>query len=794
MAVTATGVNLNPESGGAPMPAEHICIRGIVQGVGFRPTVWRLAQTYKLRGWVLNSSLGVEIFAWASTRAIDQFLQELQQTLPPLAYLETLTRTPIKTASAAPSDFTIRFSTYGQIDTGITADAASCQHCIDDIHNRANRRYRYPFTNCTHCGPRLSIVEAIPYDRGNTSMKTFTLCRQCQQEYDNPDDRRFHAQPNACPNCGPKMWLEDRQGRFVDCAQYTDEIEMAAALIRRGLIVAVKGIGGIQLACDASNEDAVRELRTRKFRRDKALALMAQGIDMVSQFATVNAAEKALLLSTASPIVVVQKSGLALAQNIAFEQNTLGFMLPYSPLHVLLMKNMTSPIVLTSGNRSEEPQVINNEDARQQLNQIADYFLLHDRPIVSRLDDSVVIISADKPRVLRRARGYTPKQLQLPEGFGNSTGILAMGADLKNTFCILKNGKAIVSQHIGDLENLKTHQEYQHNLLLYRQLYDFEPELIAFDKHPGYHSSKLGQSLAKNNLNRTVKVQHHHAHIASCMAEHGMPREAPPALGIALDGLGFGDDGTLWGGEFLLTNYTSCQRLASFNPVAMPGGSQSNIEPWRNTFAQLVATGRWQAIQKKYSQVDIVCFLQKQPLALMESMIKANINSPLSSSAGRLFDAVAAALNICRQKNNFEGQAAIALQATATSEFGAQRSHAYAFSIQQHETRLVIDWTPLWLELLEDLANAIPNTKIAARFHHSVANAVVAVVEKLLSTHVFNKVVLSGGVMQNPLLLEQINTSLTNKNICVLIPEKFPANDGGLSLGQAVIAAAQCSR
>ena len=579
--------------------------------------------------------------------------------------------------------------------------------------------------------------------------------------------------------------MEDKDGKRLTSDADCDVIETAARLIRQGHIVAIKGIGGIHLACDAGNDVAVDTLRQRKHRYHKALALMASDIDMIIRFAEVNETEKGLLQDRAAPIVVLKKTGQALAVGIAPGQNTLGFMLPYTPLHYLLMQNMTRPMVLTSGNRSDEPQVIDNQEAQQRLQHIADYYLLHDRNIVNRLDDSVLRVTNNKPHFLRRARGYAPLPIVLPDDFSNSSGILAMGGELKNTFCLLKQGKAILSQHMGDLEDASTYRDYRHNLQLYRQLFDFQPTVIAVDSHPDYLSTQLGRTMAEEAGIALLEVQHHHAHIVACLAEYGWPLGGGKVLGVALDGLGLGADGTIWGGEFLLADYCRFERVGHFQPVPMLGGTQAIREPWRNTFAHLRYTLDWDRIAKDYANLEIVRFLQSKPLAVLETMLQKGLNSPLASSTGRLFDAVAAAVGVCRESVSFEGQAAIELEALASEHFVQQADDAYGFECQDG----CLNWTPLWLSLLEDLSAGVEPGIISARFHHDVAIAVAETAVRLCAEHKLQTVVLNGGVFQNRLLLEQTCLLLKEHGLTVLTSVEVPANDGGLSLGQAIIAA-----
>ncbi len=766
------------------MIGEIVRITGTVQGVGFRPTVWRLAGACGIVGRVWNDSAGVVIQAWGSSDAMDEFVARIETEPPPLARIESVTRIPLDDGESAPDDFQILMSQSGAARTSVSADTAVCPQCLEEVFDPNNRRYRYPFTNCTHCGPRLSIISAIPYDRANTSMEKFTLCKQCRKEYEKPTDRRFHAQPNACADCGPQLWLEDNRCDRLAEDEGRDAIQTAARLIRDGNIVAIKGIGGIHLACDAANESAVNTLRKRKGRFHKPFALMAKDVEMVSRYVELNVAETAMLQHRSSPIVVLQAAGELLASGIAPGQNSFGFMLPYTPMHHLLMLELDGPIVLTSGNRSEEPQCIENLDAHRRLGEIADYYLLHDRAIVNRLDDSVVRLVDDKPRFLRRARGYAPQSILLPQDFAVAPNILAMGGELKNTFCLLQQGRATVSQHMGDLEDASTYQDYQNNLQLYRRLFDFDPQVIVVDRHPDYLSSKLGHSMATENGVQLLEVQHHHAHIAACMAEYGLPLDTGKVIGVALDGLGYGEDGSFWGGEFLLADYSGFERVAHFQSVPMLGGAQAIHEPWRNTFAHLVTSLGWDLVCADYSDLEIVAYLQEKPVSNLMTMAEQGINSPMTSSAGRLFDAVAAALGVCRNSAGYEGQAAIELEALASPQFKQQSDYAYGFVLEDG----TINWSPLWKALLGDLRAKVDSTVIAARFHHAVVAAVAQTATALCRQHDTNTVVLSGGVFQNLLLLQRTSQLLRSQGLTPLAPQKLPANDGGISLGQAVIA------
>jgi len=771
--------------------AISIRIRGLVQGVGFRPFVWHLATQLGITGTVCNDSEGVLIHARGDSAVLETFQQQIMAQAPPLARIDSMQCSALQ-VSPSPTTFTISASRDGgRATAAVTPDAATCPHCLTDILTPSARHYDYPFTSCTYCGPRLSIVHAIPYDRANTSMAPFRMCAACQAEYDDPSHRRFHAQTDACPACGPQLWLEDSSGSSLPLTSSAQIISKAAALLQAGHILAIKGVGGIHLAVDAGSNSAVNRLRALKLRYDKPFALMATDIETIARHAVIGKSEAQLLASTAAPIVLLERNpvGEQLPEAVAPGQSRLGFMLPYSPLHTLLMRHLKRPIVLTSGNRSHEPQCIDNDDARHRLTGIADYFLLHNRDIINRLDDSVTVVMAGKPRLLRRARGYAPAPVLLHESFADAPAVLAMGGELKNTFCQLVDGQAVVSQHLGDLEHAETHADYRQTLDLYAQMFDFKPEAIAVDMHPDYFSTRHGQQMADASGLPLLAVQHHHAHIAAVLAEHRMPIDSTPVLGIALDGLGFGDDGTLWGGEFLLADYTCYKRLGCFQPLPMPGGTQAIREPWRNTFAHLHALGRAD-IEADFSDLDIVRFLSGKPLHLLHSMIEKKLNTPLSSSCGRLFDAVAAALGICRERASYEGQAAIELECLAQTAFSGERS-AYPYRLETAAESIArIYWQPMWLALLNDLQKGTDRAIIAARFHLTVSAAVSTLAAQLCHQNGLQTVVLCGGAFQNRLLLEAVSSALRNSGYQVLIAKQVPINDGGLALGQAVVAAA----
>lgn len=763
-----------------PFSALKFRVRGLVQGVGFRPFVWRLAHDLDLAGHVLNDGEGVEITVWGSSEALDSFAMRLKTDAPPLARVDAVSFEPLD-AGAPPETFNIVESANTDIQTGIVPDAATCPACRAEIFDPSNRRFGYAFTNCTHCGPRLSIIKAIPYDRAQTSMQAFEMCPDCAREYLDPADRRFHAQPNACPVCGPQLWLEDTKGnRFLG-----DAIVEAARRLKAGEIGAIKGIGGFHLACDATSEGAVAELRRRKHRPSKPLALMAGTVEGVRRFATVTDAEEALLESSVAPIVLLEMAGNPLAPDIAPEQRRVGFMLAYTPLHHLLMARLDIPIVLTSGNLSEEPQAIDNADARARLSGIADFFVMHDRDIVNRLDDSVTRVDLPGVQVLRRGRGLAPATLHPGPGFAQTPRVLAMGGGLKSAFCLMRDGEAILSQHIGDLENAATYADYRKSLALYRNLYRFAPEIIAVDQHPDYLSTRWGEELAAETGARIVRVQHHHAHLASCLADNHVAPDNDRTIGIVLDGLGFGSDGTIWGGEILVGGYRSFDRLGHFDPVPQPGGDRAQREPWRNLVAQLsVAFGPGWLDHVAGTASEA---LAGKPLDLIASMMARSVNAPLTSSAGRLFDAVAAALGISFEQQDFEGQAAMALEALATSHVAG--AGAYPATIARRGNARCLIWQPLWQSLFDDMGKGIDRGVIAARFHNGLSDALSGLTATLASDTGISRVALSGGVMQNRLLLAGLHSRLSAGGFEVLVQRDAPANDGGLALGQAVIAA-----
>jgi hydrogenase maturation protein HypF len=772
-----------------PPVAVEIRVRGCVQGVGFRPAVWRIARDLGLDGDVSNDGEGVLIRARGAAPGLKALLERIEREPPPLAQIDNIEIGDF--AGGLPSGFHIAASRPGAARTRVSPDAAICPACAAEVLDRRERRHRYPFATCTHCGPRLSIVVGIPYDRARTTMAGFGLCEACLAEYRNPADRRFHAQAVACPVCGPRVVLRRIDGTPGEVPA-GDAAEAAARLIRVGEIVAIKGLGGYHLACDATDAAAVARLRRLKHRDAKPFALMARDLRTIRRFCTVAPEEERALTSPQAPIVVLRADGRErLPDSVAPGLSTLGFMLPTTPLHLLVMDGLDDPAVMTSGNRSDEPQVTDDDELPARLGGIAAYALMHDRRIANRLDDPVLRAMAGRPRLLRRARGYAPAPVALPPGFEKAPDILAMGGELKATFCLVKDGQAILSQHQGDLEHPAAFDDYRRNLAFYRDLFDHRPVALATDLHPEYLSAKLGREEARDAGLPLVEVQHHHAHIASCLAENARPLTAPAVLGVALDGLGWGDDGTIWGGEFLLADYRGYRRLASLAPVAMPGGAAALREPWRNLYAHLARSIGWGELTGSFGRLDLSADLSARPLQLLEAMIARNLNSPPASSCGRLFDAVAAALGICREHQVYEGEAAMRLEAIV-DETALDDAQGYPFATAGTKGLLTIEPRPMWHALLCDLAEHTSPPVVAARFHQGIAAAITAMAGTLANRGArFDTVALSGGCFQNRILFEQTLGGLQALGFTVLTHARVPANDGGLALGQATIAAAR---
>ncbi|MEC7761639.1 MAG: carbamoyltransferase HypF [Pseudomonadota bacterium] len=732
----------------------RIRVRGQVQGVGFRPFVWTLARELGLRGRVLNDAEGVLVFACGE--GLDLFEARIATDAPPLARVDAVEG--VDWDEAWPEGFEIAASGGPGAETRVTPDAATCDACREEVAGRG-RRGGYAFTNCTHCGPRFTIIEGLPYDRALTTMAPFEMCADCAADYADPADRRFHAQPIACPVCGPRLWYEE------DGAVTGDPIALAAERLRAGGIVAVKGLGGFHLACDATDPRALAELRRRKRRPAKPFALMGTEA-MVAAHAVASDEDWALLRDPAAPIVLLTRGDGPLPDAVAPGQPVLGWMLPYTPLHHLLIEAVGRPLVMTSGNMSGEPQVIGNDEARDKLGVFVDGCLMHDRAIARRLDDSVERMTPAGPMVLRRARGRVPGTLPLPEGFEEAPQVLAMGGQMKAAICLTKNGQALLGHHLGELDEALTWEAYQQALADYGDLFDHAPEVVAIDLHPGYRATRAGEELGLP----VERVQHHHAHLASAMGENGWGLNDGLVAGIVLDGLGLGDDDTIWGGELLLGDYRGYERIASLKPAPLPGGDAANREPWRNLLVRLDAAGLGARADEMMTDL---------PRDTLRIAVARGVNAPLSSSAGRLFDAFAAALGLAPRAQSFEGEAAMALEAAAM--------RAGAVAPYPFETDgAVIDPAPMFAEW----ARAAESVEVAAaRFHEGLAKVFADRARTLVESGAARAVALSGGCLQNATLQAALLRHVGD--VPVLLHHKTPANDGGLALGQALIAAAR---
>ena len=745
-------------------------VEGTVQGVGFRPYVHRLAGELGLAGYVLNDSHGVLLEIEGDAEGVDEFLARLGPDAPRLALVERVTISD--RAAVGDTEFVIRPSPRGESpDAPVRADSATCEDCLRELFDPADRRFRYPFINCTNCGPRFTIVRGIPYDRPLTTMAGFEMCRRCRAEYEDPADRRFHAQPNACPECGPELSLHEPAGGGVEVE---DAIRAAAAALMEGLIVAVKGIGGFHLACRADDELAVTTLRRRKHREDKPFALMAPTLEAAASLVALGDEERALLSGPERPIVLATRlPGPPVAASVAPGAPELGVMLPYSPLHHLLLAETGSMLVMTSGNVSDEPIAFEDDDARERLAQIADLMLLHDRPIETRTDDSVARVPAGRaPMILRRSRGYVPASLPLPEPA--TRPILACGAQLKNTFCVAKGRRAWVSHHVGDLENYETLSSFRRGIEHFERLFAVRPEVVAHDLHPEYLSTKYALELPGVEL---VGVQHHHAHLAAVLAEHAEPATA---VGAIFDGTGYGTDGTVWGGELLVGSLAGFRRAGALRAVRLPGGERAIREPWRMACAWLSDTfGADPELPGALEgAVDPRAWGQVGDLAL------SGTASPITTSVGRLFDAVAALCGI-RATVNYEGQAAIELEAACAPD--ARRG--YPMPLVDEHGFLTIDPRQTIRAVSADIAAGATIGTVASRFHAGLASATVSACARVAGSAGTDLVVLSGGVFQNRRLLEAAVGGLEREGLRVLLPERLPPGDGSISFGQAAVAA-----
>jgi hydrogenase maturation protein HypF len=803
--------------------AVRVHIAGIVQGVGFRPFIYSTALRNSLVGWVRNSSAGVDIFVEGSHTQIESFLSHIPSEKPPLAIIDEIHHEFTQPEGFESFEIIPSQEIPGAFQP-ISPDVSICPDCLSELFDPQDMRYRYPFINCTNCGPRFTIIQGIPYDRPNTTMASFDLCEDCLSQYLNPQDRRFHAQPVACSKCGPQVWLEMVDNfASIDDQHFTEQsksaiqddnsIRITQTLLREGAIVAIKGLGGFHLACDAQNKIAVNELRQRKMRVDKPFALMMPDMKTVDQHCFVSDEERKLLESREKPIVILQRRHDSnIAEQVAPNQNTLGVMLPYTPLHYLLFAdwdrlerddqtisdnhrgNTLLPLVLvlTSGNLSEEPIATDNQEARVRLKSLADAFLMHNRPIHIRTDDSVLRVFEKNGQsyhshfihqYLRRSRGYSPHPVRLP---WNSRPILATGAELKNTFCLARDQYAFLSHHIGDLENYETLCAFEDGINHFERIFLIHPEIIAYDLHPDYLSTRYALDRSNQEGLSHVGVQHHHAHIAACMVEHRLPASAE-VIGVAFDGTGYGADGAIWGGEFLLTNYRDFERMYHLSYTPLPGGDLAVKEPWRMALAWLYKAGvEWESFFPPVRHIMDNKENPNQVLVTLSHQIKSGLNSPPTSSIGRLFDAVSALIGV-RQEVNYEAQAAIEMeQLIDPHEFG---SYPFGLPNDDHSVENPgIDATPMIRELVDDIKSGIDAGVMSARFHRGLADMICQICLDMRNKSSVNTVALSGGVWHNLALLSYTYKNLQEQDFTVLIHDKIPPNDGGISIGQAAVA------
>jgi hydrogenase maturation protein HypF len=751
-----------------PLEGRHIEVEGVVQGVGFRPWVWRLAREQGLSGRVLNHARGVTIDAFGPEPALSGFLARLRGTPPPAAVITALRATAIPAAERGADAFVIVESEAGgPRQVSIPPDLATCAECAAEIADPADRRYRYAFTNCTNCGPRLTIARGVPYDRALTTMAPFRMCARCQAEYDDPGNRRFHAQPNACPACGPQLRALTSSGVTVP----GDPLRAAADALRGGEVVAVKGIGGFHLACDATSAPAVRLLRARKGREEKPFAVMVRDLATADVVAELCDAEAALLTAVERPIVLLRRrAGPSLAPEVAPGSPLVGLMLPYTPLHLLLLHEAGRALVMTSANLSEEPMVTGNEEALDRLRSLADLFLVHDREIEMRCDDSVARVIAGEPVLLRRSRGYAPRPVRLARPV--VAPLLACGGHLKNTFCLAEGTQAWMGPHVGDLETVESLRSFTGAVERMERFLGIAPEVIAHDLHPDYASTTYAQARPEP---LKVGVQHHHAHVAAAMAEHGLEG---PVIGVAYDGTGYGTDGTAWGGELLLADYGGFRRLATFRPLPLPGGELAIREIWRLALALL---GDALGDEAPLDRFPVFGGDRAARADVVRQMIRRGFNAPRAHGVGRYFDAVAA-LVLGRPAVSFEGQAALEWNTVADrSETGA-----YGFAVDRGRTPWQLDLRPMVREIVRDVLAGRPPSTISARFHNTLAVATAALVREAVRLHGARPVVLTGGCFQNELLAEGVLGELSGLD--VRLHAQVPPGDGGLALGQALVA------
>jgi len=746
-------------------------IKGIVQGVGFRPFIYQLAHRYQLSGHVINTAEGVDLEVEGHDEDVEHFFQSILSERPPLAHISSMERAELRPKND--KVFEIKQSRADQERSAlISPDVCICPDCLRELKDSKDRRFRYPFINCTNCGPRYTIIMDIPYDRAMTTMNKFKMCKACHGEYEDPTNRRFHAQPNACWDCGPRLSLHDHDGLPLACDA---PVEETIHLLKTGCVVAIKGLGGFHLAVDASNHKAVVRLRKRKNREEKPLAIMVRDLEAIKEIAHVNEMEAKTLLSPQRPIVILKKRRFhRLSPQVAPRNRYFGIMLPYTPLHYLLMDSPFRALVMTSGNISEEPINIDNGEAFKNLKGIADYFLVHDRDIYIRSDDSIIRMVGGVQRQLRRSRGYVPIPVFLPEEMSKLPSVLAVGAELKNTICITKENRAFLSQHVGDMENLETFDFFRLTISHMKSILEIRPKVMAHDLHPDYLSSKFSR---EQDEIPTLAVQHHHAHIVSCLAENGVKG---PVIGLALDGTGFGSDGQVWGGEVLFADLHSFQRAAHLEYVSQPGGDAAVKFPWRMALSYL---------HKAYGDdlfklpIKFVRDLKKEDANIVFQMITKRLNTPLTSSCGRLFDAISSLIGL-RQKMAYEGQAAMELEMCQNlSEKGK-----YPWAMKEEGGHLILLTSDIIRSAVEDIQAGITRGIISRRFHNTLVDMFTGTCIKLREASGIDHVAMSGGSFQNVTLLNGLSRTLTSNGFTVFTQKAVPSNDGGLSLGQAVAA------
>lgn len=744
------------------MEAKLIEVSGIVQGVGFRPFIYRTALETNIKGWVFNDARGVSIHAEGRGPDIKDFKEKIENNLPEQAFIEEMRVKEVKVEGF--TEFEILASQKGgRQDTVIPPDLAICEDCLADVSSIENPRYDYPFTNCTNCGPRFTIIQKVPYDRNKTTMKDFPMCEQCEQEFTDPLHRRFHAQPNACPQCGPSVRLYNKDKEIIG-----EGLQKARDLLAAGEILAVKGLGGYHLVCDGLNKESINILRQRKKRDYKPFAVMAKNLEVANKYCKISPEEEEALTAASAPIVILEQASEKLSPNLTSGLNTLGLMLPYTPLHLLLFKDNLELLVMTSGNISDNPLIYKDEAAFESLGEIADYFLVHDREIHNQCDDSIVRVINKNPQIFRRSRGYVPLPIEIPE----KDSLLACGGELKSTFCLTKASRAFLSQHLGDLENYANFSGYLQAIEKMQEFFNIKPKLIVIDQHPDF----IVRSWAYEQDTPVFEVQHHHAHLASCMADNDLQEKM---LGVICDGTGYGSDGNIWGMEFLLGDFKGFERLAHLEYIPLASGDLSAKEPLRIAASYLYKHFGEPALLENKTLLNAYSLAE---LKIIQKQIDAKINAPLTSSCGRLFDAVSAFIGVCTSVS-YEGQAAMELEAISLKDY---KGKPYSFEIVKEE-KTTISTKLMWKEISEDMEEKVPVEIIAAKFHHTLASMILRVIISLEDKLPSNKIALSGGVMQNKLLSEIVSRLLEENGYEPIFHKNVPANDGGISLGQAVI-------